>query len=306
MPIRLPENFPAKHNLTCEGIETLAFSRATHQDIRPLKIILLNLMPTKITTETQILRLLSCSSIQIEPLFLRMGTHNVKYGANHIEQFYFDFADIENEYFDGLIITGAPVEKLDFQNVDYWDELVRITKWAKSHVFATLFICWGAQAGLYINYGVEKVLYSQKVFGVFEHQTKHLCSLTRGFDDLIMIPHSRYSGVNQEQLEKLIDQKQLNNLVASKQLGPVILSTKNHQETYVIGHMEYDKETLDLEYSRDLKTDVPVELPTNYYFHNNPADGIHVSWKAHANLFFSNWIDSIYQNTPFDLAELNS
>lgn len=304
MPIRLPSSFPAKIHLEDEGIKSLSFKRASEQDIRPLKIALLNLMPTKIATEVQILRLLSCSSIQIEPQFIRLGSHNVKYGEDHLDEFYTDFKNISQQKFDGLIITGAPVEQLEFEDVDYFSELKQVIEYAKTNVFASLHICWGAQAGLYLNYHIKKELYAKKVFGVFEHYVKNKNALTLGFDDIVNIPHSRHSGVNQDQLNSLFDSQELVNIVNSDVLGSAIMATKDLKNVYVLGHMEYDRETLDLEYKRDLMTDKKIEIPSNYYLDDDHNKEIIMSWHSHANLLFSNWVDFIYQETPYNLENL--
>lgn len=308
MPIKLPKNFPAKENLEKEGIESLSFTRAQSQDIRPLRIALLNLMPTKVATETQILRLLSSSSIQIEAYFLKLGSHKTKYGEKHLNQFYVSFDDVKNQFFDGLIITGAPVEQLDYEDVDYFSELKTVLSWAKNHVFSRFYICWGAQAGLFVNYGVNKVIYDHKVFGVYHHkvttQARKCNHLTRGFDDEVMIPHSRHSGVNQDQIDELIKNKTLHCAVYSDELGPVILATNNIRDVYLIGHMEYDKETLDIEYKRDLEKGQPISVPKNYYIDDNPNLPIIRKWCSHANLLFNNWIDFVYQSTPYSLEEL--
>ncbi|MDR2538261.1 MAG: homoserine O-succinyltransferase, partial [Bifidobacteriaceae bacterium] len=252
MPIRLPADFPSAEKLNQEGVFTHTYERAFSQEIRPLKIALLNLMPTKIDTEVQLLRLLSLSSIQIEPLFLKTSSHQTKYGAEHLDKFYVDFPSISNQRFDAIIITGAPLEQLDFEQVDYWDELVEVVHWANDNVFAELFICWGAQAGLYIDFGIQKTMLEQKLFGVFDYTTSGQHRLTRGFDDVIRIPQSRFSELNHSDLAKVIASGKLIPLLTDTHGTPNIITTPHTHKTYLLGHLEYDRETLDIEYRRDL------------------------------------------------------
>ena len=261
-------------------------------------------MPTKIDTEVQLLRLLSSSSIQIDATFLRTSTHQVKYGAEHLDRFYADFDAIKDQRFDAIIITGAPVEQLPFEEVDYWDELVKVVHWANDNVFAELFICWGAQAGLYIDFDVEKVIYPQKVFGIYPHSLCCTHRITRGFDDVVNVPQSRYTGLGEEQLTKQIERGRLIPLVSSSEAGPNILITPHAHKTYVLGHFEYDRTTLDAEYKRDVARGLKTALPVNYYPDDDPARTPVQNWGAHANLLFDNWIDFVYQETPYDLSTL--
>jgi homoserine O-succinyltransferase len=261
-------------------------------------------MPTKIDTEVQLLRLLSSSSIQIDVTFLRTSTHQVKYGAEHLDRFYADFDTIKGQRFDAIIITGAPVEQLPFEEVDYWEELVEVVHWANDNVFAELFICWGAQAGLYIDFDVSKVIYPQKLFGIYPHNTSTPHRLTRGFGDTVQVPQSRYTGLNKQDLQHRIDQGKLISLVDSKDAGPNILITPHAHKTYVLGHFEYDRHTLDTEYKRDLERGLSTQIPLNYYPGDDPSKRPMQNWSAHANLFFDNWIDFVYQETPYDLGTL--
>ncbi|MDR1447895.1 MAG: homoserine O-succinyltransferase [Candidatus Ancillula sp.] len=304
MPIRLPAQFPAAHRLGEEGIATLTHMRAVTQDIRPLQVIIMNLMPAKVDTEVQLLRLLSNSSIQIESYFLRTVTHNVKYEAEHLDRFYVDFNDIINKKFDAIIITGAPLEQLAFEEVDYWDELVKVINWASNNVFAELFICWGAAAGLYVDFGVEKVNLSEKISGIFQHTKCRMNRLTRGFDDVFNIPHSRYTMPDPQQLNELVEQGKLITLVDSPETSATILTTPHMHKTYILGHLEYDRETLDTEYRRDLRRGINAKIPRNYYPNDDYMETPQFSWRATASLFFGNWIDYVYQETPYDLSKL--
>ncbi|MBQ8551500.1 MAG: homoserine O-succinyltransferase [Clostridia bacterium] len=305
MPIKIPEGLPARETLERENIFVMNDFRAEHQDIRPLKIAALNLMPTKITTETQLIRLLSNSSLQIEFTLLQTATHRSKHTpAEHMEAFYKNFDDIKDEKFDGLIITGAPVENLDFHDVTYWDELCGIMEWSKKHVFSTLHICWAAQAGLYYHYGVKKHSLNKKMFGVFKHyalRPNH--PIVRGFDEYFYAPHSRHTGISEEEISKV---SELELIARSDMAGPYIIAAKDSRMLFVTGHSEYDYDTLSKEYFRDVDKGLEIEVPYNYFPDNNPAKRPPNLWRGHANLMFSNWLNYfVYQNTPYDLEDLN-
>lgn len=305
MPIRIPTGLPARETLERENIFVMNEFRASHQDIRPLKIAVLNLMPTKITTETQLIRLLSNSSLQIELTLLQTATHQSRHtSAEHIESFYKNFDDIKDENFDGLIITGAPVENLDFAEVNYWDELCGIMDWSKTHVFSTLHICWAAQAGLYHHFGVEKHPLPHKMFGVFRHYAinpNH--PILRGFDEEFLAPHSRHTEVREEDIAKVPELE----LVAKSDIaGPYIISARNSRMLFVTGHSEYDYDTLSKEYFRDVDKGLDIQIPYNYFPDDDPSKRPRNLWRGHANLLFSNWLNYfVYQNTPYDLSELS-
>ena len=305
MPIRIPTGLPARETLERENIFVMNEFRASHQDIRPLKIAVLNLMPTKITTETQLIRLLSNSSLQIELTLLQTATHQSRHtSAEHIESFYKNFDDIKDENFDGLIITGAPVENLDFAEVNYWDELCGIMDWSKTHVFSTLHICWAAQAGLYHHFGVEKHPLPHKMFGVFRHYAinpNH--PILRGFDEEFLAPHSRHTEVREEDIAKVPELE----LVAKSDIaGPYIISARNSRMLFVTGHSEYDYDTLSKEYFRDVDKGLDIQIPYNYIPDDDPSKRPRNLWRGHANLLFSNWLNYfVYQNTPYDLSELS-
>ena len=306
MPIiNIPSALPAKEILKSENIFVLDESQAIHQDIRPLKIAILNLMPTKITTETQLIRLLSNTSLQIDLTLLYTASHTPKHTpAEHMSEFYKRFDDVRAEKFDGLIITGAPVENLDFEQVDYWDELCAVMDWAKKHVFSTLHICWGAQAGLYYYYGIKKYSLDAKQFGVFSHAVvspRH--PVMRGFDDVFMAPHSRHTEVRGCDVRA---QEALEVLAESEEAGVYIIVEKNGRNLFVTGHSEYDTDTLAGEYFRDLNKGLKIDMPKNYF----PGDDINTPprnvWRSHANLFFSNWLNYyVYQNTPYNVEEIS-
>ncbi len=304
MPICIPDSLPAAQVLESENIFIMAEERASHQDIRPLKIGILNLMPTKIATETQLLRLLSNTPLQVEIELIQTATHTSKNtAAEHLLKFYKTFDEIQNERFDGLIITGAPVEQMPFEEVDYWPELCTFMEWSKKHVYSTLHICWGAQAALYYHYGIPKYPLSQKMFGVFEHQTlipKH--PLVRGFDELFFAPHSRHTTVRQEDIAAC---PQLRLLAASKEAGAYLIASESGRQFFVTGHSEYDRDTLAGEYFRDIKKNLPIEVPRHYFRNDDPSQEILYRWRGHASLLFSNWLNYfVYQATPFDLAAL--
>lgn len=304
MPIRIPTGLPARETLEGENIFVMNEFRASHQDIRPLKIAVLNLMPTKITTETQLIRLLSNSSLQIELTLLQTATHRSTHtSAEHMESFYKNFDEVKNDNFDGLIITGAPVENLDFGEVNYWDELCGIMEWSKTHVFSTLHICWAAQAGLYYHFGIPKHPLDHKMFGVFRHYVlnpKH--PIVRGFDEEFLAPHSRHTEVREEDIAKV---PELELIAKSDIAGPYIIAARNSRMLFVTGHSEYDFDTLSKEYFRDRDKGLDIALPYNYFPGDDPEKRPPNLWRGHANLLFSNWLNYfVYQNTPYDLSEL--
>ncbi|MGE5328634.1 MAG: homoserine O-acetyltransferase MetA [Deltaproteobacteria bacterium] len=304
MPIKIPNNLPAVEILHNENIFVMGEERAVHQDIRPLKIVLLNLMPTKITTETQLLRLLGNTPLQVEVDFLHTSMHTSKNTPQeHLIAFYKTFDDIKNQRYDGLVITGAPVETLEFEEVDYWDELKQIMEWSVNNVFSTFHICWGAQAGLYYHYGIPKYSLPAKMFGVFEHAiNKKNVRLLRGFDDIFYIPQSRHTEIRKEDVEK-IDELEI--LAESKDSGIYLVASKDGRQIFATGHSEYDAITLKSEYERDIAKGLDIAIPKNYYTDDNPANEPIVRWRGHANLLFSNWLNYyVYQETPYDLSEL--
>lgn len=304
MAIIIDRNLPAYSTLRDEGIFVMHTERAITQDIRPLQIAILNLMPTKIVTETQLLRLISNSPIQIEITFIDPKTHDSKNTAqSHLDAFYKHFDDIKDRKFDGLIITGAPVETLDFEEVDYWDELKEIMEWSKSNVFSTYHICWASQAGLYYHYGVKKIALKEKMFGVFPHEVLDKSTpLTRGFDDIFYAPHSRHTGINDNDV---ITNPKLRILATSEEAGPYLIIGNYGRQIFVAGHAEYDPRTLEAEYKRDIAKGMDIAVPKNYYPDDDPSKDPVVLWRGHANLIFSNWINYyIYQETPYDINEI--
>ncbi len=305
MPIKIPDTLPAKEILESENIFVMGELRAIHQDIRPLRIAILNLMPTKIATETQLLRLLGNSPIQIEIVLLRTATHQSRNTSEeHLATFYATFDEVREQKFDGLIITGAPVETLDFEQVDYWPELQAILDWSRRNVWATLFVCWGAQAGLYHFYGVPKYPLPAKMFGVFPHRVNiPFVPLFRGFDDVFYAPHSRHTEIRRADLEKI---PELDILSESDQSGIYIVASKDGRQVFVTGHSEYDPLTLKAEYDRDVKLGLPIQVPANYYPDDDPSRPPLVRWRGHSNLLFVNWINYyVYQSTPFNLDDLS-
>ncbi len=304
MPIKVQSNLPAIKVLESENIFVMPEERAMTQDIRPLKIIILNLMPTKIETETQLLRLLGNSPLQVDIELLQTATHKSKNTSRrHLTTFYKTFDEIKNQKFDGMIITGAPVEQLDFEEVDYWDELCEIMDWAKRHVYSTMYICWGAQAGLYHRYGIEKFEFTDKLSGVFEHRTLNpLHPLLRGFDDIFKLPHSRFTGVHSADIYK---HDKLEILAAGDTAGVSIVCSKNGREIYILGHAEYDRDTLANEYFRDVNRGLDPVVPENYFPDDDPTLTPPMVWRSTANLLFSNWLNYyVYQQTPYDLEDL--
>ena len=304
MPLNLPDKLPAIELLKQENIFVIDNSRATQQDIRPLRIVVLNLMPLKITTETDLIRLLSNTPLQMEISFMKVKSHTSKNTpVEHMKAFYRDFELMRDEKFDGMIITGAPVEHMDFEEVAYWDEISDIFSWARTHVTSTLYICWAAQAGLYFHYGVPKYKLDKKMFGIFEHRANNpLLPIFRGFDDVFYVPHSRHTEVRREDILKV---KELDLISESDESGVYMVMARGGREIFVTGHSEYSPLTLDTEYRRDLDKGLPIEMPVNYYRDNDPAKGPVVRWRAHANLFFQNWLNYyVYQETPFDINEI--
>lgn len=304
MPIRIHHELPAYKSLQNENIFVMSKERAEHQDIRPLKIIILNIMPKKIETETQLMRLLSNTPLQVDIELLNLASHISKNTSeNHLSNFYTTFENVKNNKYDGMIITGAPVEQLEFEEVDYWEEICSIMEWSKFNVFSTLHICWGAQAGLYYHFGIQKKLLPKKLFGVFEHKIEYNNSqLLKGFDDIFMVPHSRHTTIERSDIES---DENLQILASSHDAGVYIAANKNGRQYFITGHSEYDRNTLAEEYLRDIEKGLEIDVPCNYFPENNPEKEPHFSWGCHANLMFSNWLNyCIYQSTPYDLSEL--
>ena len=304
MPLRLPDKLPAIELLKRENIFVMDNTRATTQDIRPLKIVILNLMPLKITTETDLIRLLSNTPLQMEVSFMKLKSHTPKNTPiEHMMMFYRDFEKMRDEKFDGMIITGAPVEQMDFEDVNYWDEITGIFAWARNHVTSTIYICWAAQAGLYYHYGIPKYPLSKKMFGVFRQHT--LCPhlpIFRGFDDVFYMPHSRHTEVRKEDI---LANPELTLIAESPENGVSMVMARGGREFFITGHMEYAFNTLDIEYKRDKGIRDDVDMPVNYYRDNNPANEPLVTWRAHANLLYHNWINYyIYQETPYDISQI--
>ncbi len=301
MPINIPNDLPAAKTLSDENIFIMFESRAEHQDIRPLNIAILNLMPTKIETETQLLRLLGNSPLQVTIDLIHMSTHKSKNTSQeHLLKFYKTFEDIKDNHYDGLIITGAPVETMEFEKVNYWEELCSIMEWSKRNVYSTLHICWGAQAGLHYHYGINKYLLPQKMFGVFKHNIlSYNHPLLRGFDDIFLAPHSRHTEIK---AEDILSTDGLELLSTSKEAGVYIVSSTNGRQFFVTGHSEYELGTLSREYFRDVDKGLDINVPCNYFIDNDPKNPPYHSWRSHANLIFSNWLNYfVYQDTPFDL-----
>lgn len=304
MPLNLPDRLPAIELLKQENIFVIDTSRATRQDIRPLRIVILNLMPLKITTETDLVRLLSNTPLQLEIQFMKIKSHTSKNTPiEHMRAFYTDFEKLRQEKFDGMIITGAPVEQMEYEEVNYWDEIMEIFDWARTHVTSTLYICWAAQAGLYHFYGVPKYPLAQKMFGIFEHRSlQPLHPIFRGFDDRFFVPHSRHTEVRKEDILKV---PELTLLSESEVSGVHLVMARNGRDFFVTGHSEYSPLTLDHEYRRDLGKGLPIQMPVNYYVNDDPSQGIQVRWRAHANLLFSNWLNYfVYQETPYNIEEI--
>jgi homoserine O-succinyltransferase len=304
MPIKIPENLPAYEVLSAENIFVMTYERAMHQDIRPLRIMILNIMPDKITTENQLLRLIGNTSLQVDPTFLKTATYTPTNTAQeHLDAFYMTFDEVKGEKYDGLIITGAPVETMKFEDVAYWDELAGIMEWSKTHVFSTMHICWGAQAGLYYHYGIPKYPLPTKKFGVFAHTLNNSnVKLLRGFDDVYYVPHSRHTEVHHEDIAR---DERLTILSESEESGVYIVSAMSGRQIFVMGHPEYDPNALQREYDRDIKKGMDIALPRNYFTDNDPAKPPLVSWRGHANLLFANWLNYyVYQETPYALEQI--
>ena len=305
MPIKIPNELPAVKILTDENIFVMTELRAITQDIRPLKILLLNLMPTKIDTETQISRLLGNTPLQIELELIHIKSHTAKNtSSEHLLAFYKTFEDVKNEKFDGFIITGAPVEKMEFEEVDYWEELKEIMEWSKTNVHSTFHICWGAQAGLYYHYGIPKYQMDGKLFGVFVHEIKREKSmLFRGADDVFFAPHSRYTTVSEEDILKV---NKLEILASSKEAGVYAVSSLDGKQIFIMGHSEYDPQTLNNEYIRDKNAGLDTAIPANYFPNDDDTQNPLVRWRAHGNLLYSNWLNYyVYQTTPYDITKIS-
>ncbi len=304
MPIKIPNGLPAAETLQKENIFVMTEQRATTQEIRPLQILLLNLMPKKIETETQLSRLLGNTPLQVELELIHTKSHESKNTSpEHMLAFYKTFDDIKHRNFDGMIITGAPVEQMPFEEVEYWEELCQIMEWSKTHVHSTFHICWGAQAGLYYHFGIDKVPLPEKMFGIFPHKVDYKRSiLFRGFDDTFMVPHSRHTTIRREDIEA---EPALKILASSEEAGVYAISTKKGRQIFITGHSEYDALTLDAEYRRDLEKGLPIKIPQNYYPKDDPKKKPKVTWRSCANLLYSNWLNYfVYQTTPYDLTKL--
>lgn len=304
MPLNLPDKLPAIELLKQENIFVIDHSRATRQDIRPLRIVILNLMPLKITTETDLVRLLSNTPLQIEISFMKLRSHTPKNTpVEHMKAFYKDFELMREERFDGMIVTGAPVEQMPFEEVSYWPEVSSIFDWARTHVTSTLYICWAAQAGLYRFYGIPKYDLPEKMFGIFEHRVnRSLLPIFRGFDDVFYVPHSRHTEVRRADIERC---PELDIISESDESGVYMVMARGGREFFITGHSEYSPYTLDGEYKRDLAKGLPIRMPKNYYRGDDPSQPPLVRWRAHANLLFSNWLNYyVYQETPYDINEI--
>lgn len=305
MPLRLPDKLPAIDLLKDENIFVLADSRANTQDIRPLRIVVLNLMPLKITTETDLIRILSNSPLQLEIQFMKVKAHTSKNTPiEHMRAFYRDFELMRNEKFDGMIITGAPVEHLEYKDVNYWDEISDIFAWARTHVTSTMYICWAAQAGLYYHYGVPKYPLPEKMFGIFpQYPLDKKLPIFRGCDDVFFMPHSRHTELRKEDILKV---PELTLIAESPMSGVSMVMAREGREIYITGHSEYSPYTLDTEYKRDLGKGLPIQMPYNYYKDDDPKKEPLVTWRAHGNLLFQNWLNYyVYQETPYDINDIH-
>jgi homoserine O-succinyltransferase len=304
MPVKIPDTLPAKAILENENIFVMGESRATHQDIRPLRVVILNLMPTKVATETQLLRLLGNSPLQVEITLVHMDSHESKNTPQeHLLNHYHTFEEVRADKFDGLIITGAPVEHLPFREVDYWNELCQVMDWSETNVYSTLHVCWGAQAGLYHRYGIPKYSLPEKMFGIFPHRvmSRHE-RLLRGFDDEFLAPHSRHTEIRREDVERVAELKVL---AVSDEAGVYIVVSQDDRKIYVTGHSEYDPLTLKTEYDRDVQKALPIAIPKNYFPNDDPGQPPLVRWRGHANLLYSNWLNYyVYQSTPYDIRQI--
>ncbi len=305
MPIKIPNSLPATETLLSENIFVITETRALTQDIRPLKIALLNLMPTKIATETQLARLLGNTPLQVELDLIQLRSHVTRNTSQeHMLAFYKPFDQIRGEKYDGMIITGAPVERMEFEQVDYWKELCEVMEWTKTHVTSTFHICWGAQAALYYHYGIEKHDMGKKLFGVYPHYKEHKSSmLLRGFDDVFMVPQSRYTTIRREDV---LQAPELKILASSREGGIYALATKLGRQIFITGHSEYDGDTLKNEYLRDQAAGLDTPLPVNYFPEDDPTREPNVTWRSHANLLYSNWLNYyVYQTTPYDISTIS-
>jgi len=305
MPIRIPNGLPARDTITSENIFVMDETRATMQDIRPLEIAILNLMPTKVATETQLLRLLGNTPLQVNVELLRTKSHESKNTSqDHLLHFYKTFDEVKHRNFDGLIITGAPIEHLEFEEVEYWDELCQIMEWSKTHVYSTFHICWGAQAALYYHYGIPKYKMDKKLFGVFPHRlVHHYPILFRGFDDVFLVPHSRHTTIHKSDV---LLHPEIKILAESELAGIYAMQTKGGRQIFITGHSEYDARTLESEYLRDKNAGLPIEVPYNYYPNDDDTMDPPNTWRSCANLLYSNWINYfVYQETPYDINMIN-
>jgi homoserine O-succinyltransferase len=304
MPLRLPDRLPAIDILKGENIFVMDETRAHNQEIRPLRIVILNLMPLKITTETDLIRLLSNTPLQMDICFMKLQSHTPKNTpVEHMMMFYKSFEELSSQKFDGMIITGAPIENMDYEAVEYWEEIQAIFNWSRTHVTSTMFLCWGAMAGLYHFYGIPKYPLPKKMFGIFQQQTLNpALPIFRGFDDTFFIPQSRHTEVRKEDI---LAHKELEIIAESPESGVSIVMARGGREFFITGHLEYAPDTLDREYKRDKGKRDDVDVPVNYYMNNNPAKPPIVTWRAHANLFYSNWINYyVYQETPYNIDEI--
>jgi homoserine O-succinyltransferase len=303
MPIKIQSDLPAKNILENENIFVMDEYRAVHQDVRPLQIIILNLMPVKEDTELQLLRAMSNTPLQVDVTFMKMNSHiSLNTSSSHLNKFYDSFDVLKNKKWDGMIITGAPVEQMPFEEVDYWQELCTIMEWSKTHVTSTLHICWGAQAGMYYHFGLEKVMLKEKLFGVFEHKVlNRKIPLVRGFDDYFMIPHSRHTTIRPEDIHNC---KELTVLAESEEAGVLLAITEEGRQIFVMGHPEYDRMTLSKEYFRDKEKGLPIKLPKNYFPDDDDTKKPKLQWRAHSNNLYTNWLNYyVYQVTPYDLGD---
>lgn len=300
MPINIPSNLPARQTLEQENIFLITKERAAHQDIRPLRILILNLMPLKIETETQLLRLIANTPLQVDIELMQTASHQSSHTpSQHLLTFYRTFSELKEEFYDGLIVTGAPVEHLEFEAVDYWPELEEILEWSKTHCFSTFHICWGAQAGLYYHYGIPKQPLPEKMFGIFEHQVLNVTHpMVRGFDEYYLAPHSRHTQSDPEAIRRC---PALEVLTQSEQAGINLVVRRDCRQIFVFGHSEYDRSTLANEYFRDLKAGKPIALPRHYFPQDDPTQKPRFIWRGHANLLFKNWLNIVYQTTPYQL-----
>lgn len=304
MPIRIPEDLPAYETLEKENIFVMPKNRAEHQDIRPLRVLILNLMPKKIETETQLMRLLSNTPLQVDVELLQVEHVSRNTSAQHLQTFYKTFTEVKTQFYDGMIITGAPVEQMPFEEVDYWEEMCEIMRWTRQHVFSTMYICWAAMAGLYCHFGVPKYTLDRKIFGVFPHKAEKETPLLRGFDDVFLVPHSRHSEIRREDIEKV---PELEILSYSALSGVYLVANRNGREFFLTGHNEYERDTLKEEYLRDLERGLPIDVPFGYFPGDNPNCEPKFTWRGHANLMYSNWLNyCVYQRTPFQLENLQN